>query len=228
MKEILDEYGGLIGLAVLVGALVYGFRLARRKDVKHASEMTGVAARLGLAPASEDTKTLEVLLDGMHCFSDGDNRIIKNLFSSRIDGMRYWICQVEGITSYAGEYGGGASIMARTLVIAESPEWNLPAVHVRPKHPLLKAAFDSKRVELKNQPLLEERFVIHAEDTLGARELLRGKLAACIANHADYELETRGPVLVCFPTAYGWKGAEAVATLFEMNRDCVRLIEARS
>jgi hypothetical protein len=198
--------GGAVGLVVAL--VVDAIRQPHRKAAQKPSATYSLQERMaGNFPA---------LLIGLHDVGD-----------QWIGGVRVVFARAS-LTQTTTSFEGTPTGSTQTVVYYERPGAAFPHFRLAPKGPMLKmaVAMGLPNLRFADQPEFEEKFLVLANEPLGAQALLDSSVRAWLLAHPDIHLEAGGSGLLAYRLGKVLAGAQLQAFVLEAA-ELLRLADQR-
>jgi hypothetical protein len=183
---------GLAGAAV-AGAAVY---LGRRGRMKRVDEMARVAAELRLAFTPEGDETTMAAHAGLHLFSHGRSKKVRNLMRGSMRDSNV------SIFDYQYTVGGGKNqhTYRQTVVSIRMEGRNLPAFSMRPENVFHKlgSMMGYQDIDFESNPVFSKKYLLRGPDEAAIRSVFTSRVLTFLESESGLCVEADGRTLIVY------------------------------
>jgi hypothetical protein len=183
---------GLAGAAV-AGAVIY---LGRRGRAKRAEEMARVAAELRLAFVPEGDETTMAAHAGLHLFSHGHSKKVRNLMRGSVHDSSV------SIFDYQYTVGGGKNQHRhrQTVISVQMEARNLPAFSMRPENIFHKlgSMMGYQDIDFESNPVFSKKYLLRGPDEAAVRSAFTSRVLQFFESEPGLSVEADGRTLIVY------------------------------
>jgi hypothetical protein len=183
---------GLAGAAV-AGTVVY---LSRRGRMKRADEMARVAAELRLAFTPEGDETTMAAHAGLHLFSHGRSKKVRNLMRGSVHDSSV------SIFDYQYTVGGGKNqhTYRQTVVSVQKEGRSLPAFSMRPENLFHKlgSMMGYQDIDFESNPVFSKKYLLRGPDEAAIRSAFTSRVLTFLEAGSGLCVEADGRTIIVF------------------------------
>ena len=221
---LLFEFFPFIIFGGVATAIVVAIVWAYRVEKKRTEDLQGLANELGLPffPTGDDS--LVTALSGLHLFSQGRSKKIKNMIHGDTDEVDLGIFDYQ----YTTGSGKNSHTYKQTVVCFRSPQLSLPHFEMRPQsffHSIGKA-FGYQDIDFDTHPVFSKSFVLRGDDEDAVRTLFTPEVLSFFEAKTGMSVEAQGEFLLFYRGSQRTKPPEIRALMTE-GFDIFALFRAR-